>query len=101
MTNRARLLATLLVLSVLAPALARCQADPTSRSWNQPVEPYRVVGNVYYVGASDITSFLIATPEGHILLDGGLVETVPIIRENVRKLGSRLEDVKVLLNGHA
>ncbi len=80
---------------------ATAQADPTSRSWNQPVEPYKIIGNVYYVGASDVTSFLIATPAGHILLDGGFEETVPIIRENMKKIGFKLEDVKILLNSHA
>jgi metallo-beta-lactamase class B len=65
-----------LILHILAgSSLVQAQADPTSRSWNQPVEPYRIVGNLYYVGASDITSYLLATPEGHILLDGGFVET--------------------------
>ncbi len=91
----------LILLLLLWPALAAAQADPTSRSWNQPVEPFRIAGNLYYVGASDITSYLIATPEGHILLDSGFEETVPLIRESVKKLGFRLEDVKVLLNSHA
>jgi metallo-beta-lactamase class B len=77
------------------------QSDPTSRSWNQPVEPYRIAGNLYYVGASDVTSFLIATRKGHILLDSGFPETVPQIRENVKKLGFKMEDVKILLNSHA
>ncbi|MFP5286908.1 MAG: subclass B3 metallo-beta-lactamase [Thermoanaerobaculia bacterium] len=89
----------LLVSAALVPVLA--QNDPMSRSMNQPVEPYRILGNLYYVGASDVTSFLIATPEGHILLDGGFEETVPIIRENVKKLGFKLEDVKILLHSHA
>jgi metallo-beta-lactamase class B len=91
----------LLSLALASPALVQPQADPTSRSWNRPVEPYRIAGNIYYVGASDITSYLIATPEGHILLDGGFVETAPIIEANVRKLGFKLEDVKVLLSSHA
>ena len=92
---------TLFALLLLFPTMAACQADPTSRSWNQPVEPFRIAGNLYYVGANDIASYLIATPEGHILLDGGFVETVPLIRESVKKLGFRIEDVKVLLNTHA
>lgn len=68
---------------------------------NQPVKPYRVIGNIYYVGASDVTSFLITTPNGHILLDSGFFETVPQIKQNVSQLGFRLEDIKVLLNSHA
>lgn len=54
----------LLSLALLRPAVSAAQADPTSRSWNQPVEPYRIAGNLYYVGASDITLFLVTTPEG-------------------------------------
>jgi len=91
----------LAALAILAPALARAQADPTSRSANRPVAPFRIVGNVYYVGASDVTSYLIATPAGHILLDGGFVETAAQIAANVEKLGFKLSDVKVLLNSHA
>jgi metallo-beta-lactamase class B len=90
-----------LLLAVVIRVPVHAQADPTSRASNQPVEPYRIVGNVYYVGASDVTSYLITTPEGHILLDGGFVETAPMIEANVRKLGFKLEDVKVLLSSHA
>jgi metallo-beta-lactamase class B len=68
---------------------------------NEPVKPYRVIGNIYYVGASDVTSFLITTPNGHILLDSGFIETVPQIKQNVAQLGFRLEDIKILLNSHA
>lgn len=90
-----------LCLLLAGSALARAQSDPTSRAMNRPVEPYRIVGNVYYVGASDVTSFLITTPAGHILLDGGFVETAPMIEANIRKLGFKVEDVKILLSGHA
>lgn len=93
-------LACALIL-LLCPALAKAQADETSRSWNRPVKPYRIIGNVYYVGASDVTSFLITTPRGHILLDSGFEETVPQIRNNVGQLGFKLEDVKILINSHA
>ena len=75
--------------------------DPISQSWTQPVEPFPIAGNVYYVGASDLTSFLITTPKGHILLDGGFEETAPLIRDSIRKLGFRIEDVKILLSSHA
>ena len=68
---------------------------------NQPVKPYRVIGNIYYVGASDVSSFLITTPNGHILLDSGFIETVPQIKQNMAALGFRLGDIKVLLNSHA
>lgn len=93
--------AFLAFLLLLVPFLAAAQRDEMSRSMNQPVEPFRIAGNLYYVGASDVTSFLLTTPEGHILLDGGFEQTVPIIQANVKKLGFRLEDVKILLNSHA
>jgi metallo-beta-lactamase class B len=95
------LFAVLCLGSSLWPAPLAAQKDPTSRSWNQPVEPFRIAGNLYYVGASDITSFLITTPQGHILLDGGFEETVPLIRESVKKLGFKMKDVKILLNNHS
>ena len=91
----------LALLALLFPTLAGAQASETERSWNQPVPPFRIAGNLYYVGASDIAAYLVTTPEGHILLDGGFPETAPLIRESVKKLGFRLEDVKILLNSHA
>jgi len=69
--------------------------------WNRPVPPFRIIGNVYYVGAEGVSSFLIATPAGSILLDGGLPGTPPQIEKNIATLGFRLADVKYLLNSHA
>jgi metallo-beta-lactamase class B len=90
-----------LLLYSLCAGFAFGQADEVSRSGNQPVDPYRVIGNIYYVGASDVTSFLIVTPQGHILLDSGFFETVPQIQKNVAHLGFRVEDIKILINSHA
>jgi metallo-beta-lactamase class B len=91
---------SIVITVLLLASICFAQSDPTYRSWNQPVEPFRIVGNIYYVGASDITSFLITSPKGHILLDGGFEETVPQIRDNIRKLGFKVEDVKFLLSSH-
>jgi metallo-beta-lactamase class B len=71
------------------------------RSWNQPVPPFHLIGNIYYVGANEITSFLITSPKGHILLDGGFAETAPQIEANIQKLGFKLRDVRVLINSQA
>lgn len=90
-----------LLLCLPYPTRTYGQADEVSRSWNQPVKPYRVIGNIYYVGASEVTSFLIVTPKGHILLDSGFFETVPQIKQNVVQLGFRLDDIKILINSHA
>ena len=89
------------VLLVIALLSSVALAQSTPSSWNQPVEPFRIIGNIYYVGASDLTSYLITSPHGHILLDAGLAETAPMIRDNIRKLGFKLEDVKYLINSHA
>ncbi|HEX2121275.1 MAG TPA: subclass B3 metallo-beta-lactamase [Thermoanaerobaculia bacterium] len=91
----------MLVALLLVSSAAFAQKDPVSRSWNQPVEPVRIAGNLYYVGASDVTSYLITTPKGHIVLDGGFAETAPMILANIRKLGFRVEDVRILLSSHA
>ena len=82
------------------PAAARAQANDLSRGMNQPLEPFHIIGNIYYVGASDITSYLIVTSTGDILLDGGFVETAPMIEANIRKLGFKLSDVKYILSSH-
>lgn len=91
------------VLFVLTFAVSQiiAQASETDRAWNQPVEPFRIAGNVYYVGANEITSYLITTPKGHILLDAGFKETVPQITANIVKLGFKVADVKYLLNSQA
>ena len=68
---------------------------------NQPFPPYHVIGNIYSVGANDITAFLITTPAGDIIVNSGYEETVPIIRSGVEKLGFRMRDVKILLASHA
>ncbi len=88
---------------MLLPILAALIAQPTpeTRGWNKPVEPFAVISNVHYVGTVEIASFLFTTPQGHILLDGGFVETAPQILANIRKLGFRPEDVKLLINSHA
>ena len=90
-----------LLLALLFAHVALAQSDPVSRSWNQPVEPFRIARNLYYVGATEITSFLITTQHGHIVIDGGFAETAPLILANIRKLGFEPEDVKILLNSHA
>ena len=92
----------LLALAILlaVPAAAQAQANEQSRAMNQPVPPFHIIGNIYYVGASDIASYLIVTRHGDILLDGGFVETAPQIEANIRTLGFKLSDVKILLNSH-
>lgn len=70
-------------------------------AWSAPVAPFRIVGNIYYVGARNIASYLITTPRGHILIDSGTREMAPVIRDNIARLGFSIADVELLLDSHA
>lgn len=70
-------------------------------SWNQPQRPFRIHGNTYYVGVTGLSSILIATSRGLILLDGALPQSVPLIEENIESLGFHVKDIKYILNSHA
>ncbi len=85
----------------LIAALAVAAAAKDARPDDQPFPAYRVIGNIYYVGASDIAAFLITTPGGHILINSGYEDTPRIIRDGILKLGFQLRDVKILLNSQA
>lgn len=73
----------------------------TQKNWSLPFEPRKIIGNVYYVGSNLISSFLIVTPAGHILIDTGHIQMLPQVEANIEKLGFKLKDVKLLLNSHA
>lgn len=95
-------LALAIAASILTfSSISLSQQNETDRSWNQPIEPFKVAGNIYYVGANEITAYLITTPKGHILLDSGFKQTVPLIRANVAKLGFKMNDIKFLINSQA
>lgn len=87
-----------LLLALIFSGSAFAQAAP---DWTQPFPPYRVIGNVYYVGSQGLASYLITTPQGHILINSSLESSVPLIRESVEKLGFHFSDVKILLISHA
>lgn len=89
----------LIVLALGGACVAQASAE--WRSWNQPVEPFRIAGNLYYVGANEITSYLVTSPSGHILIDGGFAETAPQIERNIEKLGFKVTDIRILLNSHS
>ncbi|HTB20399.1 MAG TPA: subclass B3 metallo-beta-lactamase [Bryobacteraceae bacterium] len=91
-----------LLAIILLPVALLGQNSPQQRAeWNQPVKPFRIIGNIYYVGAANVSSFFIKTADGAILLDGGLPETAPLIEKNIASLGFSIADVKFLLNSHA
>jgi metallo-beta-lactamase class B len=99
---RTRGLAALVLWAIAMGACAGQAGVPYEmRAWNRPFPPYRMIGNIYYVGTKEIAQYLITTPAGHILLDSGFEASVPRLAENVRALGFRFEDVKILLTSHA
>ena len=100
------IIVSLVVLSVLIasphghPPGALSQQLPGEES-NQPFKPFRIIGNIYYVGTNDLACYLIKTSAGHILLDTGLEESPPIVRANIAALGFKLQDIKIILSSHA
>jgi metallo-beta-lactamase class B len=99
-------LSLLLVLSTVAVAqgprlFSREWYAQFSGAYSQPVAPFRIVGNIYYVGALNIASYLIATPQGHILLDSGMSEMHDGITGSVERLGYAVSDIRILLASHA
>lgn len=97
--------------SLLSPLVAdhasaeiRPVKDPYAEErieWNKPFKPFHVIANIYHVGTENVSAYLIVTPKGDILTDGGLPESVPLIEKNIRALGFDIKDVKILLNSHA
>src|ERR1044071_9902286 len=77
------------------------QAKQAKTDWNAPFPAHKVIGNVYYVGSSELASFLITTPQGHILINSDFEATVPVIRASVEKLGFKFTDIKIILGSHA
>lgn len=87
--------ATLTLAAILASSPAAFAA------WNDPQQPFNVYGNTWYVGTKELSAILITSPQGHVLLDGAIAESAPMIERNIRELGFRIEDVKLILNSHA
>ena len=97
-TRRRWLLALLSLAVTLAVFLGIKWREGTDNGGQKPAEPFRIAGNLYYVGANDVASFLITGPEGHVLIDGGYPGTPPLIMASIAKLGFDIKDVRVLLN---
>jgi metallo-beta-lactamase class B len=70
-------------------------------NWSDPYPPFRIAGNLYYVGTYDLACYLITTPKGNILINTGLAPSVPMIREHIETLGFKVKDIKIMLATHA
>ena len=94
-------------LSILTSAfavLSALAANPVAQSnpaWTTPFSPFRIAGNLYYVGSKGLASYLITTSQGHILINSDLETSVPLLQASVEKLGFKFADIKILLISHA
>ena len=95
-------LAILALTLAAVPAAAEQTVTPCAScaAWNVPQAPFRIYGNTYYVGTHELSAILIASKQGLVLIDGGLTESAPQIAGNIRALGFRPEDIKLIVNSH-
>lgn len=93
--KRSKRLALCAILAASLPLAPTAGAD-----WNDPQEPFAVFGNTYYVGVRGLSSVLITSPAGHILIDGGSAGSPVQIARHIRQLGFKFEDIKYILNSH-
>jgi len=91
--------------ALASPVFAQAQiaqAPPTGQAaWKVPFEPVRIIGNLYYVGTYDLAVYLIATPQGNILINSGLADSAPLIKASIERLGFKYGDTKLMLATHA
>lgn len=91
-------LTTILVAMTPFNGLLRAQGDP---AWLEAYPAFRIADNLYYIGSNGLASFLVTTPEGHILINSNLEASVPMLKESVEKLGFSFSDIRILLVSHA
>ena len=92
-----------IALSVIIAVIVVANDAPPPRQddWTEPFPAFRIAGNLYYVGSKGLASYLITTPEGHILINSDLEANVPMIRASMESLGFKFGDIKILLISHA
>lgn len=97
-----RIIFCLLLAFLGASAVAQKPARSCSNCavWNQAQKPFRIFGNTYYVGPHGLSSILITSPAGDVLIDGGIPASAKLIAANIRSLGFRVKDIKIILNSH-
>src|ERR1041384_5638451 len=90
-------------LSILLALIGATTHAPAQaqNDWTTPFPAFRISGNLYYVGSKGLASYLITTPEGHILINSDLEADVPLIRSSIESLGFKFNDIKILLISHA
>lgn len=97
-------IALVALLSLAGAAQAQTPKDLLAAllvKWNTPTEPFKIIDNVYYVGTDGLASYLITSPQGHILVDAVMPESTSQIKASIEKLGFKIADIKFILNTHA
>lgn len=94
-------LATILSLTGLTVKAQKVKEPKTTKGWTTPYQPFRIAGNLYYVGTYDLACYLITTPQGNILINTGLAASAAQIKNNIKALGFKLNDTKILLTTQA
>jgi metallo-beta-lactamase class B len=87
-----------LIFALSVASGARAQDSP---DWTEPFPPFRIAGNLYYVGSKGLANYLVTTPQGNILINSDLEANVPLIKASIEKLGFKFTDTKILLISHA
>src|SRR6187401_447544 len=90
-------LALLTLLVALLPAILRAQDNA---DWTRPFPPFRIIGNIYWVGSYDLSTYLVTTPQGNILINTGVGDTAQQIGKSVEQLGFKLSDTRILTATH-
>ena len=103
MKNALPTLTTVLLVVALAiatPIAHPAASPPDTTKMNLPHAPFKIYGNTWYVGTEGLSSILITSDYGHVLIDGGLPQSAPLIAANIETLGFKLTDIKAILNSH-
>lgn len=89
------------ILAALLIAWGSAVRKNNAKAHFSDVVPFRIAGNLYYVGREDVSVFLVTSPEGHVLIDAGYKESPPLIAASIRRLGFDIKDVKAILSSEA
>jgi len=91
----------IVALAIVMSAFASVASGQDNPTWTEPFPPFKIAGNLYYVGSKGLANYLITTPQGHILINSDFETNVPMIRASIEKLGFKFSDVRILLISHA
>src|ERR1044072_2424133 len=89
-----------IAFSLMLTVIACAGNAPAQNDWTEPFPAFRIAGNLYYVGSKGLASYLVTTPDGHLLINSNMEANVPMIRASIESLGFKFSDVKILLISH-